>query len=179
MNAKHNKRSRSLGPGTKAMLIGIVTFSAYSFFTKLSSPERVYFEADASGQLRQVVRPTAMAPKLPPLWKPEPQILQSHSSILRLSGRQRAQLEAISNKWLTAKRDLEGQLQLATMPMREGTRSQASLTTIQSKLSGYSELSRIYDETRNRFWSSAIAILGPQQRKRLLEITRDDKEAKG
>lgn len=155
-----NLRPR-FGPGTVAMLVGLVAFGAYRAFTQPAPAAPRYLVADAQGRLRPAQRP---AP--PPLAKPEPARLAS----LDLGPEQRARIDAIDAAWAAEKRALEARM-AREAAFLEGTaaRSQAD---IQSRLSRYSELSRTYAARRERAWRDALAVLTPAQRAAAWEAAR-------
>ena len=160
------------------MLIGIMFIAAYSFLSKPNTPDRLYFEPDKSGQLRQTERSTPVVAAKVPLWKPEPQILLSHSKNLKLTERQHKELEVIANEWLKEKAGLESQIADAASKVEVQERTKISLAAINVNLSGYSELSRTYNEVRNKYWTFATTILSKYQRALLESTLQTEKGAK-
>lgn len=155
------------------MFIGIVAFAAYSFATQKSEPERRYYEADASGRLVQVERPSTQAQPAPALWKPEPDLLLDHARRLKLTEAQRSQVAGHAVRWRANKSRLETEIQavLAEATPKDGSRS--SVEDLKSRLSGYTELSREYDAKRNELWREAVALLNPEQRETLLKLSKE------
>ncbi len=149
------------------MFIGIAGFAAYGFLAKSPTQNSIYFEADASGKLRQVERPSNPTAPLPNLWKPEPQILQQHRLLLKLTKAQGVRIESITAEWEKAKEDLLRRIDGETKGTRNG---KTSMVAIQSGLGGYAELSRLYDRTRNAYWNKAIAELDSKQKASIEKI---------
>jgi hypothetical protein len=160
------------------MFLGIAFIAAYSFFVKPSSLESRYFEPDASGNFRQVLRAEPIAKTLPPLLKPEPQLLEENKSSLNLTVQQCKQLREISNQWLNEKSALVAEIESISSSARPKSQTKLSLTAIQGSLSGYSEVSRAYNEARNRYWSSAVALLGSEQKSVLEKLLHSTQEVK-
>lgn len=147
------------------MLIGVVAFAAYTFYTKPSTPESVYYEADSSGRLRRVQKPSVVAVPLPPLWKPEPDLLLRHSSRLNLSAAQMAILQKVSDAWTAEKQKLEQLIQTASKPAISNKRT--TQKELQRSLLEYSQLSKNYDLRRSYFWRQATACLTAEQKSTL------------
>lgn len=160
------------------MLIGITFIAAYSFLSKPRTPDRLYFEPDKSGQLQQIERSTPVVATMAPLWKPEPQFLIAQSKRLNLTKKQHEVIEVIANDWLKEKAKLESQMAVAASAVGERSPTKISLATINVNLSGYSELSRTYNDSRNKSWTSAIAILTRDQQALLESTIPTEKEAK-
>lgn len=172
MNQQPKRKRVLIGPASKAMLIGIIAFGAYSFATKPSPSERRYFEADASGRPVQVERPSVSRPALPRLWKPEPGFLLSHRREIGLRVKQIQRIGEIEAAWALAKAKLERQLEAAARP----TEQARSVAAIQSELSDYSALSRDFGSERERAWSSAVALLDRKQQETLTRLSKNTEE---
>lgn len=150
-----------VGRGTQIMVLGLAVFGAYSVISQPSAPQSVYFEADRSGRLVRVDRPAASPKPLPPLWKPEPQLILDERVRLGLDDGQARSIQQISDRWTTIKRELESSMS-ASAPKPSG--SQESVGEISGGLAGYSALSRTYDAKRNASWSAALSRLTREQR---------------
>lgn len=164
-----------MGPGTKAMLIGVAALGIYSFYTRPSDPRTIYYEADQSGTLRQVEKRGVPAPSPPPLWKPEPQLLIRKAVRLGLSSAQQEQIVHIAERWNDAKASLLDRMNREVPEMSSGGGAKVSVSAVRSDLLGYSELSRTYDETRSRYWRDATALLSEPQRKVLSTFAQEAK----
>jgi hypothetical protein len=92
-----------------------------------------------------------------PLYKPEPASLLSR---VHLSAGQRATVEDIDSRWRRDKANLE-------IAMAQFQPKQARADQIGSSLQGYSQLSRDFDAARSRYWTAAVAVLTPAQRKEI------------
>ncbi|MHB8636686.1 MAG: hypothetical protein ACYC96_09465 [Fimbriimonadaceae bacterium] len=94
----------------------------------------------------------------PANFKPEPKWLLANKA-LKLSPGQRRRIEAIESRWEAKQR--QALAAMSAIQPRRGT-----LDSIQSGLSGYSQLSRRYDAARADFWNLATENLtGAQQAK--------------
>lgn len=165
MNTLKTARRKLLGPGTVAMIVGLAAFGIYGFFTQPKQAERIYFEADEAGHLRQVDQPSQSMPKSLALWKPEPDVLLARGQQLRLSPEQINKISRFAESWASDKAALEGRMQeeMQQMKLRDGER--ATVAGMHSQLGGYSELSREYGRRRDQAWTSALAVLSEEQRK--------------
>lgn len=92
-----------------------------------------------------------------PLSKPEPSQLLSNRA-LRLSEAQRTKIVAIDAEWQRSKAGL-------VTAMSSFQPKQGQVQEISKSLRGYSQLSREYDSTRAHYWSEALTVLTPSQRK--------------
>ena len=175
MNQKHDNKRVLIGPVTKALLIGIVTFGAYSFFTRPSDrPERRYFEADASGRIVRVERPSVAQSAAQTLWKPEPKVLLALQHELALQPDQARRIREIENAWAAAKSRLEREMDAVTQRVGK----ERTVEAIRSGLGHYSSLSREFGSEREQAWSSAVAILNVHQRESLFRLGQDKGEGK-
>jgi hypothetical protein len=91
-----------------------------------------------------------------PLNKPEPQSLLSGQ--VTLSASQKANLASVANAWKWEKDRL-------TTAMSKFQPQQGRVDQISGSLQDYSSLSRQYDAARSRYWTAALALLTPDQRK--------------
>lgn len=171
MKTKSHPRKRAFGPGTIASLVGIAVFAAYGYHSKSGTPKSIYFEADASGRLKQLERPSAEKTTPPPLWKPEPQLLQRHRLILKLTRLQEVQIGALASQWGSKKADLLRRIEAESTGVRS---DKTSMVALQSSMGGYSELSRLYDQTRRFYWTSAEAALDTRQRVLVRQIEKGE-----
>lgn len=170
MNQKHDNKRVLIGPVTKALLIGIATFGIYSYFTRPSDrPERRYFEADASGRLVRVERPSVTQSAAPTLWKPEPKFLLALQHEIALQPDQARRIRQIEDAWAAAKVRLERQMDAVTQPVGK----ERTVEAIRAGLSDYSSLSRKFGREREQAWSSAVAILTEQQRESVFRFAQD------
>jgi hypothetical protein len=104
-----------------------------------------------------------LASRLPaptqPLWKPEPGRLLAQPQ-LALTSSQQAAIQNVESKWESEKAGL-------LSAMAGFTPKQGRSDQIKESLVGYSELSRTYDETRERYWETACRVLDKTQRAHL------------
>lgn len=168
MNIKP-QRVRAIGPGTKAMLLGIVVFAIYSTWERPSTPSARFFEADQSGRLVEVDSPRRKASTVPPLWKPEPDLLLKSQSRLRLRSHQSKSILQLSSLWNAEKSRLQSQL--ATFDVKSDG-SKVALASLRMSMAEYSELSRQFDHARNQSWSAALEVLDSGQRSELEKIRK-------
>ena len=150
---------------TKAILLGIAAVGIVTFFSKPSIPNSAYYEADSKGRLERIERPSQVRASLPPLWKPEPELLIRQAGGLRLSSKQMVMISAVEKDWKSIKTDLEERMK-STVPIPEKP-AKLSLAALQADLSSYSMLSLEYDRQRDRHWSAAVALLSPDQAKKI------------
>ncbi len=169
MNIKP-QRVRAIGPGTKAMLLGIVAFAIYSTWERPSTPSARFFEADQTGRLVEVDAQKRASTALPPLWKPEPDVLIRHKARLDLRAKQLDDLRQISTQWLSEKSRL--QIQIDSFGGVPG-QPKPSLASLKTSLTEYSELSRTFNESRTRHWTAALEILDSAQRSELESIRKE------
>jgi predicted transcriptional regulator len=171
---KHNPdRRRLFGPGTIAMIVGLLGFGLYSFLSRPGEIERVYYEADAAGKLRQVERPSHIRSSPPPLWKPEPAALLEHQRELRLASDQIRRIESIESAWVAKKEDLEARIKREVEFLGTESRKPASVAAVNSQLGDYSALSREYARLRKEAWDSALALLSRAQRSALAPTSQE------
>ena len=172
MSKQPVRRRFHFGPGTTAMILGLVAFGAYTYVTQPGPAKAAYYEADARGQLRQVDRPTGVSRKPAPLWKPEPKHLLDHAGALGLTPEQRRSIGLLASDWDAKKRDLEFRMEQATkfMARKEGDRP--SVASVQTSLAEYSHLSRDYGSQREQAWTDGLALLTPDQVSRLAELPK-------
>lgn len=162
MNNRKRNLLKGIGPGTITILVGILTFGAYNLFFPPSPAEPQILRADPSGRLAHAERSPN---QVPPLWKPEPELLRSYQGELGLTAAQVARIEEIATAWAKSKADLEGQVENATKFVAKGTSSRVSVATAQTDLGDYSEISREYGRRRESAWASALAVLDSRQRR--------------
>jgi hypothetical protein len=134
-------KARLFGPGTIIALVAALAIVVYSF----ASP------APAAPRMAPAPEPVR------PLHKPEPDDLLV-SDGLRLTPGQRRRIELISDGWRRSKLRLE-------TAMAGFRPHQGSLDQIRRDLEGYSELSRLYDASRDEAWTLALAVLSETQRR--------------
>jgi len=156
-------RIRAIGPGTKALLIGVVAFGAYGYFTKPSAAQSTYYEADASGRLVQVQPPQRSPAATPKLWKPEPSHLLKESRALKLSADQTRKISQLAAKWNTTRTRLE-KLMESSIPGSLKSEDRANFAALNEGMVGYAELSRSYNRERERCWLAALSVLSARQR---------------
>lgn len=168
MNNQPSGRRAFFGPGTIAMVVGLIAFGAYRLLTQPVPVQRSTFEADAQGRLQRVDRP-ATASNSPVLHKPEPADLLGRAG-LGLNAAQRVRIEAISRNWAEHEQDLKARMVRATAFLRASGQDRRSLAVLQSDMGGYAELSREYATRRERAWQEAMNVLLPKQRAKLSEV---------
>lgn len=156
------------------MALGVAAFAAYSALSQPSETDQRYFEADASGQLREVERAGVPSAPPPPLWKPEPQWLLDQGKDLALTAVQQERIESIAKGWTVIKEDLESRLKLETEFLSSRPRGN-TVGSVQSGLEGYSSLSREFGRQREAAWQAAIAVLDENQRTRLAQLSEESK----
>ena len=154
------------------MFVGLAAFGTYSYFSRPTSAERQYFEADASGRLVRVERPTSFVNPKQVLWKPEPQLLLENRSALELSELQTKHINDIQGAWASTKADLERQIQKYAKPFDQSGDNRLSMATATTGPAGYSELSREYDRQRDAAWSAAVAELDVHQRSLVVRLRK-------
>lgn len=159
------------------MFVGLAAFGTYSYFSRPASTERQYFEADASGRLVRVDRPTSSVQQEPKLWKPEPQLLLRNKGELELSAAQIERIESVQSTWELTKANLERQIEVYAKPFEQSGKKRLSFATATTGLAGYSELSRQFARRRDSAWKSAMAVLDEHQRD-LLERLRKTSEVR-
>ncbi len=152
------------------MIVGLVGFGAYYMFAPRDEMARKYFQADSSGQLRQVERPSHLLSLQPTPQKLEPRFLLDHREHLGLAQKQIEKLGKISEKWSDEKRSLETQLSGETAFLRDSKQIRHSVRDIQSQLRNYSALSSEYADRREIAWLAATAILTDEQKQLLLKL---------
>jgi hypothetical protein len=146
--------------------------------SSINGAGRIVYEADATGRMRRVEKPSISSVPMPRLWKPEPREIGRQAPALSLDSRQRRQVEAIDAAWQREKAEIEGEINRLlggrigespaggrSSPSQEGGKA-ISLAGIQPELEAYSSLSRHYDVRRNHYWTQAEALLTPAQRTR-------------
>jgi hypothetical protein len=157
------------------MLLGIGVFALYSYMTKPSGPDRIYYEANRKGVMARVDRPNASSHKLPQPFKPEPEWLMARAGDLNLTGVQLASLGTIDSQWKSTKAVFDLRFQsYAKLISNRGGRT-ASSAQLQDSLAEYSAVSREYDRQRLEAWRRSMNHLTSVQRKRvdlLLEAIR-------
>ncbi len=172
LNLKKNTsgQRKLFGPGTTAMLVSVTAFGVYNWLSRPAEPKRFTYEADMQGQLRQVLRPSYEPKVLPALFKPEPSLLLSHGKELALSQSQVQQIVAISDAWKTNKQQIEGRLSGESKGIGQPKQHRVSVTDLQDRMVGYSELSRVYNRQRVVAWESSVAVLNRGQRDNLTTL---------
>lgn len=158
------------GAGSIVMIVGLVAFGLYGYLSQPGPIKSTYYEADATGNLKLVDRPSLPAQKpLVPLarLKPEPTLILDHASRLGLQPAQSKALAALAKSWQEKREAFQvqmGQSQKAAEPT-QGSRS--SINHLKSGLADYSRLSVEYDLERQEFWNRSLAVLTDAQRLRL------------
>ena len=170
MKEKSTKPTRRFGPGTVAMFIGIGAFALYSYMSKPSEPERLYYEANSSGQLVRVDRPAVSSHKPPTLVKPEPKWLLDRANELSLTAGQRTSLDSIQSKWEATRSKFEIRFQSHASMISSRAKQSSSAAQLQESLGDYSALSREFDRQRSDAWRRSTDLLSAEQRKRLDEL---------
>lgn len=158
------------GPGSIVMVVGLVAFGLYGYLSQPGPIKTTYYEADATGNLKLVDRPSLPAQKpLVPLarLKPEPALILDHASRLGLQPAQSEKLTGLAQNW-QEKRDAfhlkMGQSQKVAEPVAG---SHSSIKNLKVSLAEYSRLSVEYDLERQEFWSHSMAVLDAGQRLRM------------
>ncbi len=161
---------RRLGPGSVVMVVGLVAFGLYGYLSQPGTIKTSYYEADASGKLKLVDRPSVNNPKpLVPLarLKPEPSIILEHADLLQLQVAQSAKLDALAKTWQERKREFQRQMGQEQKTAQPAAGSRISLSNLNVSLSEYSRLSVEYDLERQELWSRSLAVLDASQRQRI------------
>lgn len=138
LNGVTVKRFRfNFGPGTKFSLAVVAGICVWQYAVQPQSPSQVDFKSRVTHEA------------IPPLHKPEPRELLARN----LTPSQRKQIEKICLSWEAEKESL-----LASLGEASGSRpGRQDLASLKSVLSGYSELSRLYNTRRETAWQKALA----------------------
>ncbi len=161
MNEKSPKRPFRFRLGTALMLAGVVFVGTYSW-NSTKQVDRKYVEADANGRLREVPRPSTTAKAPPRLFKPEPRLVLDLSA-LNLGPAQKREIERLQAEWMSDRDSLQSRLEGASKAINPTAKT--SVAILNSELSDYSELSRRYNETRERYWQQALGTLTASQKR--------------
>lgn len=170
MNQILNKLVRPIGPGTMAMLIGLLGLGIYSFVTRPEPLSSRYYEADSKGQLRETAKPNVGSVHPAGLWKPEPDDLLDQGPALRLGQGQLHAIERTSDEWKLEKGRLEARLAEASTAVIKSIEKGFSVVRRREAIEEYTVLSRRYDQQRQAHWEQAISILDETQRRKLKEV---------
>lgn len=149
------------------MFIGIGVFALYSYMTKPATADRVYYEANASGKLVKVERPTTQSPPAKRLFKPEPQWLVDHTDALALTPAQVKGIEALGSKWAEAKARFDSSFQSQAKIVSDQGKATASADALRDSLGDYSAMSREYDRQRSAAWLRSVELLSAEQKVKL------------
>jgi hypothetical protein len=149
------------------MLIGIGVFGLYSYMTKPSTPNRVYYEADATGRLVKVGQPSTQSPPTPRLFKPEPLWLIDRSAELALTKAQIAAVREIGKNWELSKGRFKDRFRSHSELVSNRGKKTASASELHDLLGDYSALSREFDRQRSNAWLKSIKLLSIGQREKL------------
>ena len=169
MKSEKSARPRLIGRGTIAMFAGILAFGAYNLITRPKTPQNAYFEADRTGRLVRLDRPSPERANPPKLWKTEPRLLLSERGILELSPAQVSRISNIVTSWDAAKTGIEERIQATTSTLSRSETLNLSGNGL-ATLGGYSELSREFDRRRSAAWSEAIEVLNERQRSKVAQL---------
>ena len=172
MNNQNPRRTRLIGPGTIAMVVGLAAFGVYSSLTQSPEQRQVFYESDSKGVLQEVERPSHAASAAPALWKPEPGLLLDNRAKLALSEEQVVRVQRAADTWAVEKAGLELRLKRETAFLTSEPGKRTSVGALQTGLGSYSELSREYGRQREHAWSSAVAILTKRQRDVLARLNK-------
>lgn len=158
------------GPGSIVMVVGLVAFGLYGYLSQPGPVKTSYYEADASGNLKLVDRPSIGNPKpLVPLsrLKPEPALILSHTDQLELEPAQIKKLGDFQAIWLERKEAFQRQIEQEQKTAESASGSRTSVSNLKIDLAEYSRLSVEYDLERQELWSQSLALLDPSQRLRI------------
>lgn len=161
---------RRLGPGSVVMVVGLVAFGLYGYLSQPGPVKTNYYEADASGNLKLVDRPSLPARKpLVPLarLKPEPTTILEHATVLKLRPAQSAKLDVLTKTWQERKEAFQRQMGQEQKTAQPATGSRTSLSNLKVDLAEYSRLSVEYDLERQELWGRSLAVLDASQRQRI------------
>lgn len=161
-----------LGPGSIVMVVGLVAFGLYGYLSQPGPVKTSYYEADASGNLKLVDRPSISKPRpLVPLsrLKPEPALILSHTDQLKLEPAQRAKIGAFQAIWLERKEAFQRQIGHEHKTAESASGARTSVSNLKIDLAEYSRLSVEYDLERQELWTQSLALLDASQR---LQIER-------
>lgn len=164
-----NHRPR-FGPGSIVMVVGLVAFGLYGYLSQPGPIKTTYYEADATGNLKLVDRPSLPTAKpLVPLarLKPEPTIILEHADPLELRPEQSRTLAALANDWQEKRHAFQRQMAQSQQSAEPGAGSRTSIKDLKSGLAHYSRLSVEYDLERQEFWNRSLAVLNDAQRLRM------------
>jgi hypothetical protein len=161
---------RRFGPGSMVTVVGLVAFALFGYITQPGPIKSSYYEADSTGTLKLVDRPST-PPGLTPLplvlVKPEPSLLLRDSISLKLTAEQRSKLNDINEAWTSRKQQLRRLMNAEVASATPQEASRISLAELQSGLSEYSRLSAAYDAERQVAWERALQTLHPNQKQRV------------
>ncbi len=158
------------GPGSIVMVVGLVAFGLYGYLSQPGPVKTSYFEADASGNLKLVDRPSISKKRpLVPLsrLKPEPALILSHADHLNLQPAQSAKLGDLQAIWLEREKAFQYQIGHEQKAAESASGSRTSVSNLKMDLAEYSRLSVEYDLERQELWSQSLALLDPSQRLRI------------
>ena len=156
-----------VGRGTQLMMLCIAIFGVYSFASRPPTPNTSYLEAGPTGRLVPAAGPLRPLKSLPPLWKPEPQLILDAKDTLRLTVVQATSVGEISARWNARKRELEAAMARFVPRVSGGHKQEAAIA---SSLGDYSQLSRTYDAERNASWADALSKLTLDQRREIAKL---------
>lgn len=149
-----------VGPVTKAMILGIAAFTAYTVWSRPAEPGVRRYEVGADGRPVEVA--VSATPASIRLWKPEPHWLLDNAGKLNLSSDQKLSIQAVAGKWALRKRSLTDSMRSELDAAKVD--SKRSLGDIRNSLAGYSDLSRRYELERIAAWDQAAACLTESQK---------------
>lgn len=158
------------GPGSIVMVVGLVAFGLYGYLSQPGPVKTSYFEADASGNLKLVDRPSISKKRpLVPLsrLKPEPALILEHASQLELEPAQREVLGNLQSTWLDRKAAFQRSIEREQKTAESTSGERSSVPNINRDLAEYSRLSVEYDLERQALWNRSLNVLDPSQRLRI------------
>lgn len=165
------------GPGT---IVAIIIAAAVVVWQSVAHPSQdglgqVTYEADASGRLQRTSShssPVTAGSTVPPLWKPEVQLLLDHSRELHLSPVQVKSIQRMDADWLAEKADLQQQIDMATgdtdaLLYSSSAQHKAPLASVKRGMADYSRLSEEFNQRRTDFWIRTTRVLTTEQCQKL------------
>lgn len=167
------KGPRRLGPGSLAMVIGLVAFGLFGYLNQPGPLKTQYYEADSNGSLKLVDRPSTSSPQssLPlEALKPEPSQILEQAASLKLSPKQRAAISQLDQRWEGQKAEFLKRMGHEQRAAEADSQAKPNVQGLSASLAEYSRLSAEYDFERDAAWQASLSLLEPFQRQQLGQI---------
>jgi len=163
------------GYGTLLALIavGLLWWSGAFRPPQPTTDLRVVYEADNTGKLRRIEKPSPVHRPIPPMAK-EPRLLLQFADTLQLNPSQRTHIERILADWEQEQAHwfhrLHEEQRRIEAQMQSHREKAVPYAALRQSLQRYSELSQSYARARTIAWERAISQLSRRQQEEVEKI---------